>query len=115
MGILSYISENFLHAPSVDLGREVVGILGRLMEAQGSEIFYEIMASTAATGDPKAPGAELKAGKSSALRGKVCMQTSTLYSSIVEEVKEWVVKGTFIKEWSLLVQVSDQIPVVPVH
>lgn len=88
--MFTYINDNFLHAPSTDLSRDVVKVLVGLMGAQATEVFIETM--------PAATGA--------GLRSKMCAQAAGLYGAIVEEVKEWVGKGVFIKEWSLLVQVG---------
>ena len=97
-GMFIYINDNFLHAPSTDLSREVVKVLVTLMEAQGTEIFLENMAQVGEN------------GKGAALRAKVSITASSLYSGIVEECKEWVTKDVFIKEWSLLVQVCLVLP-----
>lgn len=91
-GMFTYINDNFLHAPSTDLSREVVKVLVGLMGAQATEVFIETMGPATAKG--------------AGLRAKLCMQASTLYGGIVEEVKEWVTKGVFIREWSNLIQVS---------
>ncbi|KAL8287389.1 hypothetical protein RQP46_003841 [Phenoliferia psychrophenolica] len=88
-GMFTYINDNFLHAPSTDLSREVVKVLVGLMGAQATEVFIETMA----------PGA-----KGAGLKSKLCMQASSHYAGIVEEVKEWVNKSVFIREWSLLIQ-----------
>ncbi|KAI5476180.1 vacuolar protein-sorting protein BRO1 [Pseudohyphozyma bogoriensis] len=85
-GMFTYINDNFLHAPSTDLSREVVKVLVGLMSAQAVEVFVESMP------------------KESKLRPKLCMQAATLYGGIMEEVKEWVAKSVFIKEWSWLIQ-----------
>ena len=87
-----YINENFLHAPSTDLSKEVVKILVGLMGAQAVEIFIETMGPATAKG--------------AGLRSKMCMQASSAYAGIVEDCKEWVTKGVFLKEWSLLIQVN---------
>ena len=89
-GMFTYINDNFLHAPSTDLSREVVKVLVGLMGAQATEVFIETMA----------PGV-----KGAGLKSKLCMQASAHYAGIVEEVKEWVNKGVFSREWSLLIQV----------
>ncbi|KAK4048160.1 bck1-like resistance to osmotic shock [Microbotryomycetes sp. JL221] len=89
-GMFTYINDNFLHAPSTDLSREVVKLLVGLMTAQATEVFIETM------GPATQKGANL--------RSKLCMQTSSLYGSIIEEVKEFVTKGVFSREWSLLIQ-----------
>lgn len=92
--MFTYINDNFLHAPSTDLSREVVKVLVGLMGAQATEVFIEMMA----------PGL-----KGAGLRSKLCMQASAMYAGIVEEVKEWVTKGVFIREWSNLIQVSTRV------
>lgn len=89
-GMFTYINDNFLHAPSTDLSREVIKILIVLMSAQATEIFIEMT-------------------KGSGLKSKLCMSVSGMYSSIIEEVKEWVTKLVFIRDWSYLVQVSEMI------
>lgn len=86
-----YINENFLHAPSTDLSKEVVKLLVGLMVAQASEVFVETMGPAT--------------GKSAGLRSKLCMQVSSAYAALVEDVKEWHTKGVFLREWSLLIQV----------
>lgn len=91
--MFTYINDNFLHAPSTDLSREVVKVLVTLMGAQATEVFIETMA----------PGAKL-----AGLKSKLCMQASGLYGIIIEEAKEWVNKGVFIREWSFLIQVSPR-------
>ncbi|KAK4046692.1 bck1-like resistance to osmotic shock [Microbotryomycetes sp. JL201] len=96
-GMFTYINDNFLHAPSTDLSREVVKLLVGLMTAQATEVFIETM------GPATQKGANL--------RSKLCMQTSSVYASIVEEVKEYVTKGVFSREWSLLIQASATLEV----
>ncbi|GAA5937686.1 uncharacterized protein JCM15063_002089 [Sporobolomyces koalae] len=89
-GMFVYINDNFLHAPSTDLSKEVVKILVGLMTAQAIEVFIETMGPATAKG--------------AGLRSKMSMQASAAYAAIVEESKEWVTKGVFLKEWSLLIQ-----------
>ncbi|GEM10228.1 vacuolar protein-sorting protein BRO1 [Rhodotorula toruloides] len=89
-GMFVYINENFLHAPSTDLSKEVVKLLVGLMVAQATEVFIETMGPAT--------------GKSSGLRSKLCVQVSSAYAALVEDVKEWVTKGVFLREWSLLIQ-----------
>lgn len=90
-GMYTYINDNFLHAPSTDLSREVVKVLVDLMRAQATEVFVETMGT---------------GSKGAGLKSKLLMRAAGLYAGIVEEAKEWVVKGVFIKEWSNLIQVS---------
>jgi len=94
-GMFVYINENFLHAPSTDLSKEVVKILVGLMGAQAIEIFIETMGPSTAKG--------------AGLRSKMCMQASSAYAGISEDCKEWVTKGVFLKEWSFLIQVRSDL------
>ncbi|BGP56850.1 bck1-like resistance to osmotic shock [Rhodotorula sphaerocarpa] len=91
-GMFVYINENFLHAPSTDLSKEVVKLLVGLMVAQASEVFVETMGPAT--------------GKGAGLRSKLCMQVSSAYAALVEDVKEWHTKGVFLREWSLLIQAT---------
>ncbi|GAA5993785.1 hypothetical protein JCM11641_006988 [Rhodosporidiobolus odoratus] len=93
-GMFVYINENFLHAPSTDLSKEVVKLLVGLMGAQAVEVFIETMGPAT--------------GKSSGLRSKMCMQASIGYAALVEDAKEWVTKGVFLREWSLLIQAKSK-------
>lgn len=85
--MFTYINDNFLHAPSTDLSREVVKVLIVLMGAQATEIFIEMT-------------------KGVGLKSKLCMSVSSMYSGVIEEVKEWSTKGVFIKDWYYLIQVG---------
>lgn len=89
--MLSYINDNFLHAPSTDLSREVVKFLVGMMLAQASEIILEKIV------------AEKKQKES--FISKVASQTSFLYCGLVEEVKEFHGKGIFDRNWVTLLQV----------
>lgn len=62
-------------------------VLVVLMTAQGTELVVEMT-------------------KGSGLKAKLCMSVAGAYAGIAEEVKEWVGKAVFIKEWSALVQVG---------
>jgi len=97
-GMFVYINENFLHAPSTDLSKDVIKVLINLMLSQATEIFIETMPG----------GGSLTFSKSCGLRSKLCLQLSLMYSSLVEDLKEWVTKGVFLKEWSLLCQVKSK-------
>jgi len=88
--MFTYINDNFLHAPSTDLSRDVVKVLVGLTNAQATEVFIETMG----------PGSAKGAG----LRSKLCQQASVLYAAVVEDVKEFVGKGVFIQAWSLVIQ-----------
>jgi hypothetical protein len=91
-GVLSYINENFLHAPSTDLSREVVEFLIGIILAQATEVFLED------TMDSK---------KGSGLVSNIAAQAAGMYISLNEEVKEFMGKGIFDKNWVTLIQASS--------
>ncbi|SOV08174.1 Vacuolar protein-sorting protein BRO1 [Ustilago sp. UG-2017a] len=88
-GMLSYINENFLHAPSTDMSKDVVKCLVGITLAQASEIFLEKTIE-----EKKAPG----------LISKLASQTAAAYTGLVEDTRENVTKGVFERSWSYLVQ-----------
>ena len=90
--MLSYISENFLHAPSTDLSREVVKFLIELVLAQATEVFFE------KTMDEK---------KGSTLVPKIAAQAAGMYTSLNEQFKEFMGKGVFDRNWVTLIQASS--------
>lgn len=89
-GMLTYINENFLHAPSTDLSREVVKLLVNIILAQATEVFFEKCT------DEK---------KGNILVSKVAAQTASMYNTLSEEVKEFMGKGIFDRNWVTLIQV----------
>ena len=89
-GMFTYINDNFLHAPSTDLGRDLVKCLITLMTAQATEVFLERMNE-----EKRSPG----------LKSKICAQVAAVYAGIVEDIKEHVSKGIFDRCWLVLVQV----------
>ncbi|KAJ1030172.1 hypothetical protein NDA16_001084 [Ustilago loliicola] len=88
-GMLSYINENFLHAPSTDMSKDVVKCLVGITLAQASEVFLEKTIE-----EKKAPG----------LISKLASQTAAAYTGLVEDTRENVTKGIFERSWSYLVQ-----------
>jgi hypothetical protein len=90
-GMLTYINDNFLHAPSTDLSKEVVKFLVGIMLAQATEVFFEKLVSEK---------------KSSTMISKVASQAAFLYTSLTEEVKDFLGKGIFDRNWVTLIQVS---------
>ncbi|KAG6849355.1 hypothetical protein H0H93_009138, partial [Arthromyces matolae] len=90
-GMLTYINDNFLHAPSTDLSRDVVKFLSSLILAQATEVFFEKCI------DEK---------KGSALVAKVAAQGATMYNTLCEEVKEFMGKGIFDRNWVILIQIK---------
>jgi hypothetical protein len=95
-GMLAYINENFLHAPSTDLSREVIKFLVNLILAQATEVFFEKCI------DEK---------KGNALLSKVGAQAAFMYTSLGEEVKEFMGKGIFDRNWVTLIQVRPAAPI----
>ncbi|KKY36895.1 putative vacuolar protein-sorting protein bro1 [Diaporthe ampelina] len=90
-GMFSYINENFLHAPSVDLSRDTVKTLIAITLAQAQEVFLEKQIA-----DQKKVG----------LLAKLASQAGTLYSQSIEGVQENVTKAIFEKVWLLMVQIK---------
>ncbi|KAF8152985.1 BRO1-like domain-containing protein [Crassisporium funariophilum] len=90
-GMLTYINENFLHAPSTDLSREVVKFLVNIILVQATEVFFEKCT------DEK---------KSNALVSKIASQAASMYTSLTEEVKEFMGKGIFDRNWVTLIQIK---------
>ncbi|KAL4243830.1 Vacuolar protein-sorting protein Bro1-like protein, partial [Abortiporus biennis] len=88
-GMLTYINENFLHAPSTDLSREVIKFLVGVILAQATEIFFE-----KCTDEKKSP----------ALISKIAAQAAFMYTSLSDEVKEFMGKGIFDRNWVTVVQ-----------
>lgn len=90
-GMLHYINENFLHAPSTDLSRDVVKFLSSVILAQATEVFFEKCT------DEK---------KGNALVSKVGAQAASMYATLCEEVKEFMGKGIFDRNWITLLQIK---------
>jgi tyrosine-protein phosphatase non-receptor type 23 len=90
-GMLQYINDNFLHAPSTDLSREVIQFLVAVVQAQATEVFLE-----------KCKGEK----KGDALVAKIAAQVAHLYTTTTEEVKEFMGKGIFERNWVLLLQIK---------
>ncbi|OCH91191.1 BRO1-domain-containing protein [Obba rivulosa] len=88
-GMLTYINDNFLHAPSTDLSREVIKFLVGAIIAQATEVFFEKCTDER---------------KGSALVSKIAAQAAFLYTSLSEEVKEFMGKGIFDRNWITIVQ-----------
>ncbi|KIO21861.1 hypothetical protein M407DRAFT_28572, partial [Tulasnella calospora MUT 4182] len=90
-GMLTYINDNFLHAPSTDLSKEVVKFLTNIMLAQATEVFFEKMID-----EKKGP----------AIVSKVAAQAAYLYTGLTEEVKEFMGRGIFDRNWITLIQIK---------
>ena len=89
--MFTYINENFLHAPSQDLGRETVKCLINIMLAQAQEVFRE---------------KQIVDGKKVGLLAKLASQAAFLYTQAVEGAQENVASAVFEKVWLLVVQVG---------
>ncbi|KAG2040773.1 BRO1-like domain-containing protein [Suillus americanus] len=92
-GMLTYINENFLHAPSTDLSREVIKFLVGVIMAQATEVFLEKCID-----EKKAP----------ALVAKIASQSASMYTSLSEEVKDFMGKGIFDRNWITLIQIKSK-------
>ena len=92
-GMLTYINENFLHAPSTDLSREVIKFLVGVILAQATEVFLEKC---------------IQEKKANTLVAKIASQAASMYSSLSEEVKDFLGKGIFDRNWVTLVQVCPR-------
>ncbi|PSR74743.1 hypothetical protein PHLCEN_2v9622 [Hermanssonia centrifuga] len=88
-GMLTYINDNFLHAPSTDLSREVIKFLVGTILAQATEVFFE-----KCTDEKKGNG----------LISKIAAQAAFMYNGLSEEVKEFMGKGIFDRNWVTIVQ-----------
>lgn len=89
--MFTYINDNFLHAPSSDLGRDTVKTMIHVMLAQAQEVFLEKQMT-----DGKKPG----------LLAKFASQSAYLYFQAVDGAQENVSKGIFEKVWSVVVQIK---------
>lgn len=90
-GMLTYINENFLHAPSTDLSRDVVHLLINLALAQATEVFTEKLV------DEK---------KAATLVARSANQLATMYGGLVDEMREFQGKGVFDRHWMTVLQIK---------
>lgn len=89
-GMLTYINENFLHAPSKDLSKEVIKFLVGLILAQATEVAWEKC---------------VEEKKPSTFVAKVASQAASMYTSLCEEVKEFAGQNLLDRQWVTLIQV----------
>ncbi|TIB76076.1 BRO1-domain-containing protein [Wallemia mellicola] len=99
-GLWDYIANNFLHAPSTDLSRDVVRFLSALMLAQAQEIFLE------KTIEEKTRNGNVD-GKSMGIVAKLASQCSFQYNALIEPVRENVNKGIFDRHWASVIHVGE--------
>jgi len=90
-GMFTYINENFLHAPSVDLSRETVKTLIAIMLAQAQEVFLE---------------KQITDGRKVGLLAKLASQAASLYLQAAEGVQDNVTRGVFDRLWLHITQVK---------
>jgi hypothetical protein len=90
-GMLTYINDNFLHAPSTDLSRDVIKFLAGIILGQATEVFFEKCR------DEK---------KGNALISKVASQAAYQYTTLGEEVKDFMGKGILDRNWVTIIQVG---------
>ncbi|KAG0243458.1 BRO1-like domain-containing protein [Mortierella sp. GBAus27b] len=93
-GIYTYINENFLHAPSVDLSRDTVKMLVTLMLAQAQEVFWE---------------KTLAEKKKPLLISKLAAQVTWGYQSALEGMADGVSKQIFEKNWQTICQIKSKL------
>ncbi|KAF9238046.1 BRO1-like domain-containing protein [Melanogaster broomeanus] len=93
-GMLTYINENFLHAPSTDLSRDVIKFLVGIILAQATEVFLEKC---------------IEEKKANTLVAKIASQAASMYTSLSEEVKDFMGKGIFDRNWVTLVQIKSKL------
>lgn len=93
-GLLQFINENFLHAPSTDLSREVVGWCCDLMLAQAGEVFVEKC---------------LSEKKPTGLVSKMANQVANAYTALSEAAQEQLVgKGIVERNWLSVVGIKSK-------
>ncbi|ORY82677.1 BRO1-like domain-domain-containing protein [Protomyces lactucae-debilis] len=92
-GLLSFINDNFLHAPSTDLSREMVKTLSTVMLAQAQEVFTEQQVRSA--------------GKSTII-AKLAAETANLYQTAAESLTELVLAGNIDRVWLPYAQCKER-------
>ncbi|KAJ7853515.1 BRO1-like domain-containing protein [Mycena olivaceomarginata] len=92
-GMLTYINENFLHAPSKDLSKEVVKFLVNLILAQATEVFWEKC---------------VEEKKPAGLTSKMASQAASMYTTLCEEVKEFMGQNILDRHWVTLIQIKSK-------
>lgn len=103
-GMFVYINENFLHAPSTDLSKDVVRYLVGIASAQAQEVFVEKVESEG-RGKGK-NGAHGNAG----LVARLAATAGAMYAGLGEEVKEFFGKGIIDRNWVGLINVRPPLP-----
>ncbi len=91
--MLLFINDNFLHAPSTDLSREVVKFCATLLGSQAGEVFIEKCIS-----EKKPPG----------LVARLCQTVAISYSALTEDSKEFQGKGIIDKAWLNIIAIKGK-------
>lgn len=92
-GLLNFINENFLHAPSSDLSREAVKALSTIMLAQAQEVFTE---------------KQIRDNGKSSIIAKLASETASLYHNANEVLTELVIAGTIDTTWGPFCQTKEK-------
>lgn len=83
-GLLGFINENFLHAPSTDLSRPVLVFCASLMQAQAAQVFLEKCISER---------------KPTSLTSRMCAALAHAYAALGEESSQFQGKGILDRAW----------------
>lgn len=92
-GMYQYINDNFLHAPSADLGRDNVKVLVELTLAQAQECFIEN---------------SLREKKKDLLIAKLASHATWTYANCVDGITEGLAKTVFDKSWLTVCHVKQK-------
>lgn len=92
-GLLNFINDNFLHAPSTDLSREVIRALSAVMLAQAQEVFVE---------------KQIRDGGKASIVSKLAAETASLYHNANESLIEIVIAGNIDSVWGQFVQCKEK-------
>lgn len=88
-GFFNYINQNFLHAPSTDMSRDLLRFIVSLLLTQANEVFLE---------------KQLASGKSSpGLTAKLAHGVAKGYTDLAERAKEWNNQEIIDRTWTMLV------------
>ncbi|CAO1623654.1 unnamed protein product [Sympodiomycopsis kandeliae] len=86
-GFFNYINQNFLHAPSTDMSRELLRFIVSLLLTQANEVFLE-----KTFGGKSSPG----------LIAKLAHGVAKGYSDLAERGKEWNSQEVVDRTWTML-------------
>lgn len=90
-GLLHFINENFLHAPSTDLSRDIVSFSAQLVLTQAGEVFLDKC---------------INEKKPKPLVIKMCQSVAQGYSGLQEDAKEFQGKGTLDRNWVSVITIK---------